>query len=404
MLKDLIKAGKGYRDGIPYGVIGRDCDECRTPIVSIKMATSQKGMQCTSESVCPACGLIHQGPFAILDRYEDDYRTNEFESHDDWLAQMKKEPCHLDSDIDEGLEYGASFSGNREGSSTDHEYGGWVATNWEEKTTNYSGANTNTNINTGGRSPSADRLLKAEGRLRNTPQSKRLTEREKRKIKYLIFLNELKQYLNESKVHVSDLNMIMEDVELIITSVMKLKDKGLSYFHSKAKNEEIITSIFMWRLNKSIGRKIISIRKILTKEGLFNPDKHGIIKPKLDEYDTLINDLDIKPIVRNTLRGKLGSSTFRKAKYDILNKGTHLKPPINHDWSKTNTFYVEFVYNDHSTYFGSFIDPLSPCIIYDLVLEELKIENPLEQPVITRNKLMEMINQTGLYGTLVEGR
>ncbi len=84
------KLGKGYIDGIPYGRISGPCDECGTPIISIQMNTSAKGMECTSEKVCPACGLIHQGAFTVLDRYEVQYTSKSYDTHEAWLIDAKQ--------------------------------------------------------------------------------------------------------------------------------------------------------------------------------------------------------------------------------------------------------------------------------------------------------------------------
>jgi hypothetical protein len=56
---DKIKAGKGYRKGVPLGRIGPPCDECKTPIIHISICVSSRGSEFITEKVCPNCGLVH---------------------------------------------------------------------------------------------------------------------------------------------------------------------------------------------------------------------------------------------------------------------------------------------------------------------------------------------------------
>lgn len=66
-----IKAGKGYMDGKPLGVIGDNCTECDGLIIKLQMNTSSKGFETTSESVCDKCGLVEGGPFMVMETRSD---------------------------------------------------------------------------------------------------------------------------------------------------------------------------------------------------------------------------------------------------------------------------------------------------------------------------------------------
>lgn len=136
-----IKAGKGYRDGVPLGRIGGPCDECGTPVISIQMNTSSKGMECTSEKVCPSCGLVHQGAFAVLQRYETKYTSKSYDTHEAWLIDAKKSETGNYEDIDANCEAWALYNGKREMTDDDVSYGG----NRESDNKSFSNRATNKN-------------------------------------------------------------------------------------------------------------------------------------------------------------------------------------------------------------------------------------------------------------------
>jgi hypothetical protein len=104
-----IKAGKGYRDGRPLGVLSGPCPECTGTIISIKINTSRKGMECTSEKVCDTCGLVQDG--AVIGKHEQQYHTPHFGSHEEWLERSQA-TGELD-DCDNNLEYQAQQTGQR---------------------------------------------------------------------------------------------------------------------------------------------------------------------------------------------------------------------------------------------------------------------------------------------------
>ena len=79
-----IKAGKGYRDGHPIGVIGGRCPECDGHMISIKMNTSSKGFETTSEKVCDTCGLVQPGAFQVLEPHPP-YKSRPYQSHEEWI-------------------------------------------------------------------------------------------------------------------------------------------------------------------------------------------------------------------------------------------------------------------------------------------------------------------------------
>lgn len=94
----LAKMGKGYRDGRPLGPIGGPCNECGGNIISIRMCTSAKGFETTSEKVCDTCGLVVPGSFQVLEPKED-YKTKYYQTHQDWLNDNKPDFDFDDTDM-----------------------------------------------------------------------------------------------------------------------------------------------------------------------------------------------------------------------------------------------------------------------------------------------------------------
>jgi hypothetical protein len=114
-----IKAGKGYRNDIPLGPIGGKCSECDGDIISIKMNTSAKGFETTSEKVCNKCGLIVPGAFQTLEP-KGEYKARYYATHDEWVEAMKpKEP--EDDDIAWDNELFEHFTGRRPGDDEEYE-------------------------------------------------------------------------------------------------------------------------------------------------------------------------------------------------------------------------------------------------------------------------------------------
>lgn len=333
MLRDLIKAGKGYRDGIPVGIIGRECDECGAPIISIRMASGQKGQQCTSENVCSGCGLVYQGAFAILDRYKEDYTTNEFKSHEDWVAQMKREPRDYMSDVDDSLEYVASVTGMRELTPDDVGYSN-QGIGKRLKTKESKGADVLTSANTL-KGPSEQAYYDSKGRTDNTPQSFRMSNRAYARKQCLDLIDYLYNYFSNYAVHIKDYKLIFEDTQLIVEKALKIDNKGIQVFHNTAERSEIIASILLWRASKTLGRKIAGLRSEMIKQGFITKDKNNkcakymLIKDRLEILFDDFTELNIEPVARPTQRGsRLAAQTFKKVDREISKHGYHLKPKL----------------------------------------------------------------------------
>lgn len=87
---DKVKGGKGYKkDGTPIGIIGGPCIECDGTVINVQMNTSSRGMETTAEKVCNTCGLVQNGPFMVLGKIEQDYHTKPYDTHEEWIEQMK---------------------------------------------------------------------------------------------------------------------------------------------------------------------------------------------------------------------------------------------------------------------------------------------------------------------------
>lgn len=109
-----VKAGKGYRDGRPIGVIGGPCDDCGSDTISIKMNTSSKGFETTSERVCKECGLVHPTSFQVIEKRKE-YKSKYYDTYDAWLEDMKTEPSYDDTGYDSKHEYNMQLAGRRDG-------------------------------------------------------------------------------------------------------------------------------------------------------------------------------------------------------------------------------------------------------------------------------------------------
>jgi hypothetical protein len=65
------KAGKGYRNDIPLGILGGPCEgswinpKCTGTIISLKMNISSRGFETTSEKVCETCGALYPSPYQL---------------------------------------------------------------------------------------------------------------------------------------------------------------------------------------------------------------------------------------------------------------------------------------------------------------------------------------------------
>lgn len=158
-----IKAGKGYRNGIPLGVKSGPCKECDGEIIAIKICTSSKGFETTTEKVCNKCGLVYPTSFQIIDKIEEDYTTRPYQTHEDWLRNNK--PTDILDGIDQTLEYECQVGGTRPSTDDDISFGPNKAMFKNENDYN-------------------PRLAKAIKRLSKTPQSKRQPMKEWRANEY----------------------------------------------------------------------------------------------------------------------------------------------------------------------------------------------------------------------------
>lgn len=124
---DKVKGGKGYKkDGTPIGIIGGPCIECDGTVINVQMNTSSRGMETTAEKVCDTCGLVQNGPFMVLGKIEQDYHTKPYDTHEEWIEQMKllEERQGNPDDISLETEMFEHMTGHRPGDDTEIEIGG----------------------------------------------------------------------------------------------------------------------------------------------------------------------------------------------------------------------------------------------------------------------------------------
>lgn len=324
----MAKMGKGYRNGIPYGKVSKNCEECNEPVVSIQMAIGQYGQECTSEVVCPKCGLVYQGAFAVLNRYEVEYSTEEFESHEDWIKRMKENDSHSYVDYDENLEFVAAIEGGRE--QTDDNYSYAASGKYKNEISN--------RVEINGNKSKSQRFKAMEKLIRKYDahkQSKHIPEHVKRRLRYFNFVDSLYSYISTCNVKIADYKLIFEDVRLLITKAMKNSDKGIRIFHHNASYQEIITCILIWRATKSLGRRIIGLKKELGSIGekndkgdlkpYFDSTKYRVIKPRLDLFYENGDLIGLRRIVRPATKGRLGLKLFKQVDREI-SSAKHLNP------------------------------------------------------------------------------
>lgn len=121
-----VKAGKGYLDlkggSRVVGPLSGPCSECDGTVVSIKMNTSSKGFETTSEKVCNKCGLVVPGAFQVLES-KPDYKSKYYATHEEWMEDMK--PSHKSNeDVAWDNELYEHKTGKRPNTSDDVGYGG----------------------------------------------------------------------------------------------------------------------------------------------------------------------------------------------------------------------------------------------------------------------------------------
>lgn len=177
---DKIKAGKGYnKDGTPRGVLSGKCSECDGQVISIKMNTSSRGFETTSEKVCDKCGLTVPGSFQVLEAKED-YKSPYSATHEEWMQQN-----NLSNDMDDTdmyLEnYYHIFGGKGFGEQL--ELGFWNRYTKMPK-----------------------RLEEAIKRLSNTPQSMKIPTSDRRKHQYHLIADDYIHMLELSKYDALDIH------------------------------------------------------------------------------------------------------------------------------------------------------------------------------------------------------
>jgi hypothetical protein len=90
-----VKAGKGYKDGKPYGVESGECqnEDCEGTIITLKINSSSKGMETSTEKVCNCCGRVYGLGFHILTEKVEQSHIHEWHTHKDWKRSMQTTQC-----------------------------------------------------------------------------------------------------------------------------------------------------------------------------------------------------------------------------------------------------------------------------------------------------------------------
>ena len=188
----MVKAGKGYRDGKPIGPIGGKCKECDGNVISIKMNTSARGFETTSEKVCDTCGLVVPGAFQVLEP-QPPYKSRYYDTHADWVAAMKPDP-DMD-DVDAWLENGIHLYG---GSYEPYEY----ANQWDKN----------------------KRLIQAEKRLASTNQSKYMPMKVWRDREYEFLVDDYAHTLDLLPYQIVDVKYIIDHQKTLSKFPYKMED------------------------------------------------------------------------------------------------------------------------------------------------------------------------------------
>lgn len=167
-----IKAGKGYDEhGHPRGPIGGKCSECDGDIISIKMNTSRKGFETTSEKVCNRCGLVVPGAFQTLDHNPNDYRGKYYATHEEWIQNQCMEVLN-DDDIAWQNESYVHATGHRLHTSDDVGYDAWRYD--KQKNDNHNNP----------------RIAKAIWRLNKTPESMKISSSDRNMHKHMLLIDD----------------------------------------------------------------------------------------------------------------------------------------------------------------------------------------------------------------------
>lgn len=116
---------------------------------------------------------------------------------------------------------------------------------------------------------SYERLMEAQRRLKHTKSSIKQDKGEWRRHRQRDYLSILKSRLGSNNTQIADVEYIIQK-------------HGIKYFHRKASDEEIMTSILLWRMKKDQGNRLNGQITKLTCEGCFNNKTYAFIKTKLD--------------------------------------------------------------------------------------------------------------------------
>jgi len=245
-----IKAGKGYYNGHPLGVLSGPCIECEGEIISLKINTSRKGMECTSEKVCNTCGLIYDGAFQILGKQEQEYHTRPYTSHEQWLEEMKKQETRQGNpeDIAIECELEEHETGHRKQTEDDYTYG--------ETETRYKNIN---DINI--------RLNLAIDRLASTNESKKQPWQDWKDAQYKDLVDDYAMELGLLKYQIADVKWII--------------DHRYNMFDTRYKMEDIIYHICLYMKVLQLSRKATGILKEARLQGRYNRTLYHLVKAKL---------------------------------------------------------------------------------------------------------------------------
>lgn len=206
------KAGKGYRDGKPVGTLGMQCQECEGTVINIRIcygmgsegdeSDAKNVMETTTEKVCDTCGLVYQGAYQTLDRYDDHYTTVPFDGHEVWKERMIELQKAQDSieDIDSYAEVGQQLL-----SSLD-DNGRIIQTN--PVTVNQS----------------TIRLYKAMKRLSKTPQSMKISRTKRRTYQYHLIADDYIHILELNKLDAKDVHYVIEHRKNTLNTRYKMED------------------------------------------------------------------------------------------------------------------------------------------------------------------------------------
>lgn len=185
-----IKAGKGYRDGRPVGPLSGPCPECDGTIISVKMNTSAKGFETTNEKVCDKCGLVIPGAFQVLEPKNDNYKSKPFDTHEQWVKQMKPSDKSND-DVAWDAELYEHINGVRMNTSDDVGYGG-------------------PRLEYNNRFDHNKRVAKAIWRLNKTPQSMKISSSDRNIHKYHELADDYIHMLQLNKVVAADIHWYID--------------------------------------------------------------------------------------------------------------------------------------------------------------------------------------------------